>query len=312
MHSRFSYLAIASLAAIAFSGCEWGGAHENTWNDGYSWANFTGTYRFTKAVVYLPNKADTTETTTETTETTTAETTKYDTKSNKVSDTMDTDTSASGSVPAGDSGIVPGSFKLTVNGKNTASDSNKDGKLYLGSTDVGSVDYGSGSWSINSAFFYANKGNPISISYSYRNALVIPPVVDPDPEPGTYPGYSMVNLSYLNVTQQGNKLTMSGDSGVVYTGRLTGASTTKDGYVAAQTVRLSFEVSSGNGDTITGHFSGLWSGAADKNYGTLSNRQIHGTHSRAGNFVGTAADTTITVPTVEVNEFPTTMATATE
>ena len=44
MHSRFSYLAIASLAAVAFSGCEWGGAHENTWNDGYSWANFTEAY----------------------------------------------------------------------------------------------------------------------------------------------------------------------------------------------------------------------------------------------------------------------------
>ncbi len=306
MHSRFSYLAIASLAAIAFSGCEWGGAHENTWNDGYSWANFTGTYRFTKAVVFLPNqtKTDTTDTT-ETTETTTTDTTKYDVKSNKVSATMATDTTASGSVPAGDSGIVPGSFKVTVNGT-TASDTGKDGKLYLGSTDVESVDYTGGSWSISSILFYANKGDPVSISYSYQNKIVIPPVVDPDPEPGTYPSYSMVNLSFLKVTQQGNKLTMTGDSGVVYTGRLTGASTSKDGYVAAQTVRLSFEVSSGNGDTITGHFSGLWSGASDKNYGTLSERQIHGTHSRAGNFVGTAADTTITVPTVQVSEFPTT------
>ena len=57
MHSRFSYLtiafwAIASAAVLAFLGCEWGGVHDNTWNDGYSWANFTGTYRFVNAVYF--------------------------------------------------------------------------------------------------------------------------------------------------------------------------------------------------------------------------------------------------------------------
>ena len=305
MHSRFSYLAIASLAAIAFSGCEWGGVHENTWNDGYSWANFTGTYRFTKAVVFLPNQVEEEEDTSETETTTTTTTTEYKTINNKVTTTMKTDTTADGVVPAGDSGIVPGSFKVTVHAKSGSVTVVDDGSGNVGG---GKVSYETGVWNINSISFYAQKGDKVTIEYAYRNKKVIPPVVDPDPKPGTYPNYSMVNLSYLKVTQQGNKLTMSGDSGIVYTGRLTGASTPTDGYVAAQTVRLSFEVSSANGDTITGHFSGNWSGAADKNYGTLSDRQIHGTHSRAGNFVGTAADTTITVPTVEVNEFPTTTA----
>ena len=308
MHSRSSYLAIVSLAALAFSGCEWGGAHDNTWNDGFSWANFTGTYRFTKAVVYLPNqtKTDDSDDTTET-ETTTTSSPEYVTKSGSASTTMSSDTQASGKVEAGDSGIVPGSFKVTVHAASGSITVVDDGNGNVGG---GTVSYESGVWSINSTSFYAQQGDKVTIEYSYRNKKVIPPEVDPDPEPGTYPNYSMVQLSYLKVTQQGNKLTMTGDSGNVYTGKLTGSSTSKDGYVAAQTVRLSFEVSSADGQTITGHFSGLWSGAADKNYGTLSERQIHGTHSKAGNFVGTAADTTITVPTVEVNEFPTTSSTS--
>ncbi len=112
-----------------------------------------------------------------------------------------------------------------------------------------------------------------------------------------------VYLSFLKVTQQGNKLTMTGDSGMVYKGQLTGASTSKDGYVAAQQIRLSFQVTSATGNmTIIGHFSGVWSGAADKQYGVLSDRTIQGTHNRAGNFVGVAADTTIKVPDITISE----------
>ncbi len=95
---------------------------------------------------------------------------------------------------------------------------------------------------------------------------------------------------------------MVSDRGVVYTGQITGASTSKDGYVAAQQVRLSFEVSEPTGLKITGHFSGTWSGASDKNYGVLSDRTIQGTHNRAGNFVGVAADTTIKVPNLTISE----------
>ena len=315
MHSRSSYLAIASLAALAFSGCEWGGAHENTWNDGYSWANFTGTYRFVNAVVYLPNQTKTDEEETTETEVATTSTTEYDTVHKNLPnvDEMDSDKKADGMVEAGNAGIVPGSFMVTVHAKSgttTVVDNGTDGH-WSNSSVNGKVDYASGAWGIDSSAFNASKGDKISIEYKYRNKKASPAVIDPgnQTDPGTYPNYSVVKLSYLKVTQQGNKLTMAGDSGNVYTGRLTGASTSKDGYVAAQTVRLSFEVSSADGQTITGHFSGNWSGSSDKNYGTLSNRQIHGTHSRAGNFVGTAADTTITVPTVTVNEFPTTVAT---
>ena len=311
MHSRFSYLALFSAAALAFSGCEWGGAHEDTWNDGYSWANFTGTYRFVKALVYLPSSSDDDNNNEQPSNSTTPED-QYNTVDAVSSTTMKTDTTADGKVTAGDSGIVKGSFSVTVNGKTVKDKDNGDGTGTLRSSagSVGSITYATGEWLIDNGYYFeAVAGMKVTINYSYRNKKVVPPEVPPgEYPPGTYPGYSQVNLSFLKVTQQGNKLTMSGSNGIVYKGRITGANVGKDDWQAARAVYISFEVSNAQGMTITGNFSGNWSGASDKSYGVLSNRQIHGTHSRAGNFVGTAADTTIAVPTLQVNEFPLTTA----
>ena len=307
MHSRFSYLALFSAAALAFSGCEWGGAHEDTWNDGYSWANFTGTYRFVKALVYAKSSSSTEESDS-TSETTTASSETYTTVNTASSTTMKTEKTAGSTVSAGDSGIVPGSFKITVNGI-TVRDSSKDGKiLTTAGVKVGVVNYETGEWNISWSGFAANVGDKVTIEYSYRNKNLVPPEVDQPTEPGTYPGYSQINLSFLKVTQLGNKLTMSGSNGIVYKGRITGSNVGKDGWQAARAVYISFEVSNAQGMTITGNFSGTWSGASDKSYGVLSDRQIHGTHSNAGNFVGVAADTTISVPSVQVNELPVTTA----
>ena len=140
----------------------------------------------------------------------------------------------------------------------------------------------------------------VAITYDYYT------LTDPDgpgtPDVPNPPTPNAVYLSYLNVTQKGNKFTMTGDSGMVYSGRITGSNVGRDDYQAARTIYISFEASSANGQKITGNFSGVWSGASDKNYGVLSNRQIHGTHSRSGNFVGVAADTTITIPDIDVSE----------
>ncbi len=284
MHSRFSYLAIASLAAVAFSGCEWGGAHENTWNDGYSWANFTGTYRFVKAVYYTPTATSTEEDTTE-------GETSYPIRNGAVNSKMTSNTKAGGSLP-NDNGVILSSVVIKVGTVTLASD--QDGNLTGDYGSTGSVG-SKGSWSINIPLAaQLSTGDNVSISYQYYG--------NPAPPGPPGPPGNTVNLSFLKVTQQGNKLTISGDSGIVYKGQLTGASTGRDGYVAAQQVRLSFEASAANGMKMTGHFSGQWSGATDKEYGVLSDRTIQGTHSRAGNFVGHAADTTIHVPDLTISE----------
>ena len=302
MHSRFSYLAIASLAAIAFSGCEWGGAHENTWNDGYSWANFTGTYRFVNAVYYTPSAISTS--TEETATSTEATAVSYPTRSNSNNARMSTGRSASGTISPVVNGIVPGSVQLKIkNNSVTISDDGSKGLIYNGST-VGTVDYKSGVWSFSNLPIAANlsKNDDINITYKYYGKAGGGNGGGNGGGGSEEEGSNAVYLSFLKVTQQGNKLTMVGDNGLVYKGQLTGASTGKNGYVAAQQVRLAFEASAANGMKMTGHFSGQWSGATDKEYGVLSERTIQGTHNRAGNFVGVAADTTIKVPDLAISE----------
>ena len=287
MHSRFSYLAIASLAVVAFSGCEWGGVHDNTWNDGYSWANFTGTYRFVNAVYYTPAETSSEEETSE-------GTVSYLIKSGSANAKMSTNTGAGGSLK-NDNGVKLDSVVMKVKSATITSDSS--GNLIYNGNTVGSVT-SSGAWNFTLPLSAGTStGDSISITYKYYGKGT-----SGGGGGGGSSGSNAVNLSFLKVTQQGNKLTMSGDNGIVYKGQLTGASTGKDGYVAAQQVRLSFEASAANGMKMTGHFSGQWSGASDKDYGVLSDRTIQGTHNRAGNFVGYAADTTIHAPDLTISE----------
>ncbi len=298
MHFRISYLSIALVASLAFSGCEWGGAHENTWNDGYSWANFTGTYRFVKAVYYMPVASSESDSGSESKQlklingfAKEAASAEY---SGQAIASMSSPTSAGGSFSVAN-GLVPGSVEMTVSLKNGGTaiiTSDSANNLIYQNQTVGSVTE-SGTWNFTLPIeANASEGDSIVMNYKYYGSG------DPKTKPN-----NAVYLSFLKVTQQGNKLTMIGDSGMVYKGQLTGASTSKDGYVAAQQVRLSFQVTSATGNmTIIGHFSGVWSGAADKQYGVLSERTIQGTHNRAGNFVGAAADTTIKVPDITISE----------
>lgn len=308
MHFRISYPSIAIVAALAFSGCEWGGAHENTWNDGYSWANFTGTYRFVKAVYYMPLASSDSDSGSDESKSLKdfAKEVALGEYNGQAIGAMSSPTSAGGSFSAA-SGVVPGSIEMTVSLKNggvaiITSDS-ANNLIYKDQT-VGSVTE-SGTWNFTLPIeANASEGDSILMNYKYYSANG----PEGEGDGGNTDGkdsnpYNAVYLSFLKVTQQGNKLTMISDNGMVYKGQLTGASTSKDGYVAAQQVRLSFQVTSASGNmTIVGHLSGVWSGAAEKQYGVLSERTIQGTHNRAGNFVGVAADTTIKVPDITISE----------
>lgn len=289
MNSRSVLFTLCAASAIALTGCDWGSSRENTWNDSYAWANFTGTYRFTKAIVTVDTSSSSSSE---------GSSSESETEEKKAAGngTMTTSSSASGQVSPVGLGLVPTKFTMTI-GTHTISDKGGDGDLYEGSSKVGSVAYSSGKWDITT-YIGVPSGTPIKITYWYN-------VKKGGGGSGGGGGSSSSNaipLSYLNVVQKGNKVTMSGDSGIVYSGQLTGASMGSDGYVAAQTVYLSFSVASANGDKITGSFSGVWSGAAEKTYGNLTERQIRGTLSNGTTFAGTAADVTISVPNVEVSE----------
>ena len=326
MRSRFSHLSIAlwcvaSAAVLGFLGCEWGGAHDNTWNDGYSWANFTGTYRFVNAVLYVSATEEDSESKRLKSVMGFAKETSFPVYNGQVNVQMTSATKASGVLPNVNGVLVDSvSIKVSTKGGVISLASDSGGTLHGDKGAEGEVTSG-GTWSINlPTAANAKTGNPVAITYKYYGKAGGGGSSDDSSSDDSSSGGGSSGggsgsggssgsgggasypLSFLKVTQQGNKLTMTGDNGVVYKGQLTGASTSKDGYVAAQQVRLSFEVSSASGLKITGHFSGVWSGASDKLYGVLSERTIQGTHSRAGNFVGAAADTTIRVSDLEINE----------
>lgn len=273
MNSRSVLFSLCAASAIALTGCEWGSSGDNTWNDSYAWANFTGTYRFTKAIVAGEGGEE--------------ETTESYTRNGQVNVTAQSSSQIGGVLEKGTGGIVPGSVKIT-GAFGTATDDGS-GNLVLNGNNRGKVSYSGGTWNMSGLDLVV--GSQVNVVWQYKTASTT----------ATSSGTAVV-LSYLNVVQKGNKLTLSGDSGQVYSGQLSGASMRPDGYVAAQTVYLSFSASSSSGRKITGSLSGVWSGASDKNYGTLSSRQIHGTFSDGTTFVGTAADVTIHVPDTTVSE----------
>ncbi|MBQ7722628.1 MAG: hypothetical protein IJT64_06975 [Kiritimatiellae bacterium] len=290
MNSRSVLFSLCAASAIALTGCDWGSSGDNNWNDSYAWANFTGTYRFTKAII--ASAASDSESGSE--ESSSVATI---TAHGAANTAMTSTTQAGGTLsPVGTGGITPGSVKIKVLTSTIVDDGS--GNLTLNGGNIGTIKYDSGVWSFTTSGIKGSaKGTAVSITWDYTTSSGASTKNDKSGSTQT-----TIPLSYLNVVQRGNKLTMTGDSGIVYSGQLTGASMGSEGYVAAQTVYLSFSVSSASGGKITGSLSGNWSGAGDKSYGTMSNRQIHGTLSNGTTFVGTAADVTISVPTVSVSE----------
>ncbi len=181
MHSRFvnpaiASWAIASAAVLAFLGCEWGGAHENTWNDGYSWANFTGTYRFVNAIYYTPIAAAPADTSARLNSALdfakpTDTTVNYPVYNGAANGNMASQTSAGGSLLVVN-GLVAGSVSMTVScskgngGTATLSSDNNNNLIYKGRV-VGNVT-SSGAWQFQLPIkANANAGNPIGITYNY-------------------------------------------------------------------------------------------------------------------------------------------------
>lgn len=284
MNSRSVLFSLCAASAIALTGCDWGSSGDNTWNDAYAWANFTGTYRFTQAIVATA-KGDDDGSSSGVHE---SSLTAFNGKLNSAGDGATIQLIADKG-KKGDDAIVRGSVTVQIKDIPLVVNPATGGISYSGHS-LGNIDYAGGVITITGAAILGYPGGTsVTGKYKYYENDTVPPT-------------EKTVLSYLNVIQKGNKVTMSGDSGIVYSGQLTGASMGSDGYVAAQTVYLSFSVASGSGDKITGSFSGVWSGAGDSTFGNMTQRQIHGTLSNGTTFVGTAADVTISVPQATVSE----------
>lgn len=251
-------LTAVAVSAAAFVGCEWGGAHRGDyWNDAYSWANFSGTYKLAAGI-------DSSSTATGTTET----------SSKQVGNAKSLYWSE-GTTLTLDPGLVKGSISVKFNGFHFSD--NGDGTLSCSDTTVG----GSGSYSadagtVNISFTTAVGPQTVHVSYSYNIST----------STSAMSGGSVVEspITWLNVNQKGNLLTIEDNNGTIYNGKITGAScptADNDGYVQAAHIRFPFEATSTNGRvTLSGSLSGDWSGGSSRTSGTLANRTIDANYHR--------------------------------
>ncbi len=244
--------ALAALIGLTV-GCEWTGtSSEESWNDAYSWANFSGTYHLYNTI---DETAGTDGTATETE-------TEVSVLNESQGMTTAGQTAYSGSVAHRP--VVAGSFTLNVGGYVF----NDNGDAVLTGAGGGTINYGTGAWTADTGSGTAG-GLPVHASYTYLQAGTIV-------TPGT-PGTPGSTITAFTVNQQGNLLTFTDNNGMVYSGRVTGANVPSDSRVSAN-VRLTFEVASSSA-RIVGTLSGDWSGGET---GTLANRSMLGTYSAQG------------------------------
>ena len=262
MLKRNVILTSAMAAVICLGvGCEWTGtSSEESWNDAYSWANFSGTYRLYNIISADPGTSGTAGTTTETTK---WETARVKDENQGTTAATDTHSGTLENVP-----VVESSVSITVSGSTFVD----QGGGVLSGGNGGTISYETGHWTAKT-IGPAPAGSPIRATYSYRYK-----VVGTDVTPGTpgTPPRAGSELIYFTINQKGNLLTFTDNQGTVYSGRITGANVPQDSRTSAN-VRLNFEVTAGNGAKIVGTLSGDWSGGAT---GTLANRSLLGTYSR--------------------------------
>ncbi len=289
MKTSYKYLAAVVACAAALTGCDWGGtSSDEAWNDNYAWANFTGVYKLTQQIVGgTSSDSSSTESGSSTSSSKTVSL-KYD-LSGKLGDDIILPSSyvalqdfnlktISGKV-LGPTGSTLDTFEASHESSDTASVVSKKDRYNV------SINWAAGKVIVTAAApdsAASQKSVSITFGFSYTSVTGQAPVVTPDA--GEEATTTTKPISWLNVVQKGNLLTMTDNHGVVYSGRYTGAScpgADENGYMTAGHIRFSFEVSSANA-SIAGALSGDWSGASSATTGRISNRTIDATYTAKG------------------------------
>lgn len=307
MKSSFRFGAAAALLAATLVGCDWGGvSSEESWNDAYAWANFSGTYKLVTEIV--PESGE------EGGGTNLQEIENV----NKISNVSGQRLS-----PVGD-GIVSVqiSCKTWYIDSSAISAQNPEGKVgpilvsfvSVGDNDVNitlkpkagqadvpvcTVDKKSGAidFTLGSNYHLIEA----TVTYVYKTAV---PVSAGAIGSGTVD--APAPITWLNVTQKGNLLTLQDNDGRTYSGKITGAScpdADAGGYVVAGHIRFSFEATctANSAITISGSLSGDWSGAQNETSGIINNRTMDASFSNGGSptqFQAVSGSVTVVARTV--------------
>jgi hypothetical protein len=282
------------MLVFVLSGCEWTNTRDaGAWNDSYAWLDFSGVYRdpnngpLVGGVTFHPGSTAT--------------------------DVLQQDpVGFTGAAPglnySGRTGHAPvliGSFALRI-GSITIVEAPAPapaGSLVqagaIGTS--GTINYQTGVWSVQLAG--APPPNTAIIATYRYNVSATTGTVDP--------GNTGLPVYNLTVNQTGNRLTMTDNRGMTYSGQITGVAAPENpASVGVSTVNMVFEAS-GNGIRIVGSFSGTWTvtastggaggAAAAPSIGQLANRVIQGTwveNNVQGQIYGVSGTIALTAPVV--------------
>ena len=263
MKTTTKLIPVSAAICAALVGCEWGGVHSGeSWNDAYSWANFTGTYKLVNAVSSSDAASSAGESATK--KEGPLQTISFDWSESNTGTTLTGGNIVEGSVTA----------FFTVSGA-TFTDDGAGNLVTTYSGGSGSVGYTAGTVS----FSFTGAMNPQKVKVSYKVWVS----ADGTTLAGTA---TPMSFRWLNLNQKGNLLTieMVGDDSksAIFSGKITGAScptANEEGYVQAGHIRFTFEATRTTNakQTLTGSISGDWSGSSSARTGTISNRTIDAT-----------------------------------
>lgn len=206
---------ISVIAACGMmAACDWSaGGEDNAYNSRYNWVNFTGVYRPISGKYVVTDYSDGTPA---------APGSPASSFQVNTSETVATGTGSktvfSGVVSHGT--IVAGSFTISSSGF-TLTDDGAGGLSGGGAT--GTIDYTTGTWSVDFGGFAPDAGSSITASYSYTTTTLA--------EPGTNailpgPGTTQFELFSFAVSQSGEQITLVDNTGRTYKGKLGSIRTT--------------------------------------------------------------------------------------
>jgi hypothetical protein len=282
-------------AALAFVGCEWEGSdsESGSWNSRYSWVNFSGVYRGTGGGVLV---------------------TDYTVTSGTTGAVQRVESEVVGTARAGQSTyggtfnnapvrprsvqIRAGVFVLTDNGLGVLSGSGK----------TGSIDYGTGGWSIDLLGEWPPAGSAITATYEYT--------VSGSSGAGSGGSGSSGSPVYsFTVNHQGNVLEIMDNNGRSYRGKLASVRTTGGitedtpaeqqiptaGTTVIGTYQAKGVSAAGMEVTMVGTFQGVVQGSGTAF--SIVDRRMLGTwvekHGRSGDINGQASPVDVTVAATE-------------
>lgn len=251
-------LVLALGGVVLAGGCEWTGTSEGeSWNDAYSWVDFSGVYRAADGASPIVTGGSS------------SGSSAY-VKTESSGSTSDGVFNYSGTVSQAP--IVAGSVTVRIGNVVAFSDNGAGALAQVGGTGVGSISYATGAWAVAANGVLVPGGQTITVTYQVAATS------------GTaIPGNSGSAVYHITVDQTGNLLGLTDSRGKAFSGKITGSSGASDPTVPGS-VRLVFDATSADGSVrIKGSFTGDWSGATlnpdgvTASGGVLVNRQLEGT-----------------------------------